>query len=146
LITMASNGARSAPDSARYEEAARGVELLISVDPYVNETTRQADIILPPTSPLERDHYDVFYEQLHSRNHTRYVEPVMAPPRRPVRRPLRRPAWWPDTRGTQTPPSRNRPGPIATPTARGAPDTVGPRRARTGAADRRPGQGSRRIR
>jgi anaerobic selenocysteine-containing dehydrogenase len=80
LITMASNGARTSPDSARYEEAVRGVELLISVDPYVNETTRHADIILPPPSPLERDHYDVFYEQLHSRNHTRYVEPVMAQP------------------------------------------------------------------
>lgn len=80
LITMASNGARTSPNSARYEEALRGVELMISVDPYVNETTRHADIILPPPSPLERDHYDVFYEQLHSRNHTRYVEPVMAPP------------------------------------------------------------------
>jgi anaerobic selenocysteine-containing dehydrogenase len=80
LITMASNGARSAPDSGRYEEALRRVELVISVDPYVNETTRYADVILPPPSPLERDHYDVFYEQLHSRNHTRYVEPVMASP------------------------------------------------------------------
>jgi anaerobic selenocysteine-containing dehydrogenase len=78
LITMASNGARSAPDSGRYEKALRRVELLISVDPYVNETTRHADIILPPPSALERDHYDAFYEQLQSRNHTRYVEPVMA--------------------------------------------------------------------
>ena len=80
LITMASNGARSAPDSGRYEEALRRVELVISVDPYVNETTRHADVILPPPSPLERDHYDAFYEQLHSRNHTRWVDAVMGPP------------------------------------------------------------------
>lgn len=80
LITMASNGARSAPDSARFEEAARHVELLVSVDPYVNETTRHADIILPPPSLLERDHYDAFYEQLSSRNHTRWVDAVLPPP------------------------------------------------------------------
>jgi anaerobic selenocysteine-containing dehydrogenase len=80
LITMASNGARTAPDSERYEEAARQVELLVSVDPYLNETTRHADIILPPPSALERDHYDVFYEQLASRNHTRYNDAVLPLP------------------------------------------------------------------
>jgi anaerobic selenocysteine-containing dehydrogenase len=80
LITMASNGARSAPDSARYEAAARHVELLVSVDPYVNETTRHADIILPPPSALERDHYDVFYEQLASRNYTRWTDAVLPLP------------------------------------------------------------------
>jgi anaerobic selenocysteine-containing dehydrogenase len=80
LITMASNGARTAPDSERYEAAARHVELLVSVDPYVNETTRHADIILPPPPLLERDHYDVFYEQLAHRNHTRYCDAVMPLP------------------------------------------------------------------
>lgn len=80
LITMASNGARSTPDSARYEAAARHVELLVSVDHYVNETTRHADVILPPPSALERDHYDVFFEQLASRNHTRWTDAVMPPP------------------------------------------------------------------
>nr|WP_271209297.1 molybdopterin-dependent oxidoreductase [Rhodococcus wratislaviensis]GLK33801.1 dehydrogenase [Rhodococcus wratislaviensis] len=80
LITMASNGARTAPNSARYEDATRRVELLISVDPYVNETTRHADIILPPPTALERDYYDVFYEQLASRNHTRWTDAVMPLP------------------------------------------------------------------
>jgi len=80
LVTMASNGARSAPDSARYEAALGKIELMISVDPYINETTRHADIILPPPSALERDHYDVFYEQLLSGNHTRWTEAVMPPP------------------------------------------------------------------
>jgi len=77
LITMASNGARSAPDSARYEQALSTVELVVSVDHYLNETTRHADIILPPPSPLERDHYDVFYNQLTSGNHTRWNDAVL---------------------------------------------------------------------
>jgi len=80
LITMASNGARTAPDSERYEAAMRHVELLVSVDMYVNETTRHADIILPPPPLLERDHYDAFYEQLAHRNHTRYTDAVMPLP------------------------------------------------------------------
>lgn len=80
LITMASNGARSAPDSGRYEAALEKVELIVSIDPYVNETTQYADVILPPPSPLERDHYDVFYEQLLSGNHTRWTDAVLPPP------------------------------------------------------------------
>jgi len=80
LITMASNGARAVPDSARYEAALQHVELLVSVDMYVNETTRHADIILPPPSALERDRYEIFYEQLNSHNHTRWSEAVLPPP------------------------------------------------------------------
>jgi anaerobic selenocysteine-containing dehydrogenase len=80
LITMASNGARAVPDSARYEAALQHVELIVSVDPYVNETTRYADIILPPPSPLERDRYEIFYEQLASRNHTRWSDAVLPLP------------------------------------------------------------------
>lgn len=77
LVTIAANGARSVPNSARYEEAARHVEMLVSLDPYVNETTRYADVILPPPSPLERDHHDIFFEQLASQNHTRWSPPVL---------------------------------------------------------------------
>ena len=80
LVTIASNGARSAPDSGRYEEAAKHVEMLVSIDPYVNETTRHADLVLPPPSVLERDHYDIFFEQLASQNHTRWTPPVLALP------------------------------------------------------------------
>jgi anaerobic selenocysteine-containing dehydrogenase len=46
----------------------------------VNETTRHADVILPPPSALERDHYDIFFEQLASRNHTRWTDAVLPPP------------------------------------------------------------------
>lgn len=80
LITMASNGARSTPDSVRYEAAAQAVELLVSVDFYINETSRHADVVLPPPSLLERDHHDIFFEQLASHNHTRWTGPVLTPP------------------------------------------------------------------
>lgn len=84
LITMGSNGARSVPDSARYEEALRAVDVMVSVDPYLNETTRHADLILPPPSALERDHFDVFFDQVFSHNHSRWTDAVVpAEPGRP---------------------------------------------------------------
>jgi len=81
LVTMAGNRARSGPDSAKYEAAAKTLEAMICIDFYVNETTRHADVILPPPPLLERDHYDIFFEQLASANHTRYTAAAL--PRRP---------------------------------------------------------------
>ena len=49
---------------------------MVSVDIYLNETTRHADVILPGTSPLEDSHYDVAFSQLSHRNHARYSRPV----------------------------------------------------------------------
>ena len=52
------------------------LEFMVSVDIYVNETSRHADVILPGTSPLEDSHYDVAFSQLSYRNHARYSHPV----------------------------------------------------------------------
>jgi anaerobic selenocysteine-containing dehydrogenase len=59
LITLAGNPAVSTPDAGRLARALEGLELVVSVDMYVNETTRHADVILPVPSPLERPHYDL---------------------------------------------------------------------------------------
>jgi anaerobic selenocysteine-containing dehydrogenase len=59
------------------------LEFMVSVDIYVNETSRHADVILPGTSPLEDSHYDVAFSQLSYRNHARYSHPVF--PRSPDR-------------------------------------------------------------
>ncbi|HEU4977966.1 MAG TPA: molybdopterin-dependent oxidoreductase [Solirubrobacteraceae bacterium] len=59
LITFAGNPAVSTPNAARLEAALETLELMVSVDIYVNETTRHADVILPAPSPLERSHFDV---------------------------------------------------------------------------------------
>ncbi len=36
-----------------------GLDFMVSVDPYINETTRHANVILPPPSPLQKSHYDL---------------------------------------------------------------------------------------
>ena len=53
---------------------------MVSLDPYINETTRHADIILPPTSPLEHDHYDIAFHINSVRNTARMNEPVFDKP------------------------------------------------------------------
>jgi anaerobic selenocysteine-containing dehydrogenase len=80
LITIAGNPARSVPNSARLEAALGSLELMVSVDAYVNETTRHADVILPAPSPLERPHYDLLLYNWAVRNVARYSPPVLAKP------------------------------------------------------------------
>ncbi len=80
LITIAGNPVLSAPNGPRLAAALAGLELMISVDIYLNETTRHADVILPGLSPLEEGHYDVAFPQLAWRNAARYSPPVFAPP------------------------------------------------------------------
>src|SRR5690606_10800232 len=49
---------------------------MVSIDPYVNETTRHADVILPPTGPLERSHYELLLALVSVRNWAKYSPPV----------------------------------------------------------------------
>ncbi len=79
LVTVAGNPVLSTPDGRRLEKALAGLEFMISIDFYINETTRHADLILPPTSTLEHDHYDVVFHTLAIRNTTRYSQPVFEP-------------------------------------------------------------------
>jgi anaerobic selenocysteine-containing dehydrogenase len=78
LVTVAGNPVLSTPHSAQLDEALARLELMISVDIYLNETTRHADVILPPPSQLQRDHYDVFLLQYAVRNIANYSEAVLA--------------------------------------------------------------------
>jgi anaerobic selenocysteine-containing dehydrogenase len=62
LITVAGNPVLTTPHGARLDAALATLEFVVSVDIYVNETTRHADVILPAPSPLEKSHYDAgFY-------------------------------------------------------------------------------------
>lgn len=76
LITVASNPALSSPNGERLAAAMDELEFMVSMDIYLNETSRHADVILPGTSPLEDSHYDVAFSQLSYRNHARYSHPV----------------------------------------------------------------------
>ena len=66
------------------ERALDGLDLLVCVDIYVNETTRHADVILPAPSPLERSHYDLALYQLAVRNVANFSPPVVDGPRCPT--------------------------------------------------------------
>ncbi|MCP4961922.1 MAG: molybdopterin-dependent oxidoreductase [Actinomycetia bacterium] len=77
LITIAGNPVLSTPDSDRLARALDSLDFMVSVDPYVNETTRHADVILPPPTPLERSHYDLSYYQFSLRNIANYSPPVL---------------------------------------------------------------------
>ena len=78
LIAIAGNPVLSAPNGARLAAALEQLEFMVSMDIYLNETSRHADVILPGVSPLEDAHYDVSFSQLSHRNHARYSAPVLA--------------------------------------------------------------------
>jgi anaerobic selenocysteine-containing dehydrogenase len=79
LITVASNPVLSAPDGERLSKALASLDFMVSIDIYLNETTRFADVILPGLSPLEEAHYDVAFPQFSYRNQARYSPAVLTP-------------------------------------------------------------------
>jgi anaerobic selenocysteine-containing dehydrogenase len=72
LVSVAGNPVLSTPNGQRLERALASLNFMASIDFYVNETTRFADVILPPTPPLERDHYDLTLFGVAVRNVTRF--------------------------------------------------------------------------
>ena len=79
LVTVAGNPVVSTPQSERLDRALESLDFMVSLDIYVNETTRHADVILPGPSPLARSHYDLALYQLAVRNVANYSPPVMEP-------------------------------------------------------------------
>ncbi|KAF1003976.1 MAG: Assimilatory nitrate reductase catalytic subunit [Pseudomonas sp.] len=80
LVTVAGNPVLSTPNGRRLEQALDGLDFMLSVDLYINETTRYADLILPPTAPLEHEHYDSTFNLFAVRNVTRFNEAVLPRP------------------------------------------------------------------
>jgi len=74
LVTSAGNPVLSTPHGTKLDTALSGLDFMVSIDPYVNETTRHADVILPPATGLEVDHYDVIFHHFAVRNTARYSE------------------------------------------------------------------------
>jgi anaerobic selenocysteine-containing dehydrogenase len=72
LVTSAGNPVLSAPNGTRLERALPTLDFMVSIDFYLNETTRHAHVILPPTGPLEHDHYDLVLHLLAVRNTAKY--------------------------------------------------------------------------
>ncbi|MDB5851936.1 MAG: molybdopterin oxidoreductase family protein [Rhodoferax sp.] len=72
VLTLAGNPVLSTPDGRRLAESFAGLDFMASVDIYLNETTRHADVILPPPSQLQRSHYDLLLLQFAVRNVANY--------------------------------------------------------------------------
>ena len=77
LVTVAGNPVLSTPHSEQLDAALAGFEFMVSVDIYLNETTKHADVILPPPSQLQRSHYDLALLGFAVRNVANYSEPVL---------------------------------------------------------------------
>ena len=80
LITVASNPVLSSPNGPRLAAALDGLDFMVSMDIYLNETSRHADVILPAPSPLEDVHYDIAFPQMSWRNHARFSDAVFELP------------------------------------------------------------------
>jgi anaerobic selenocysteine-containing dehydrogenase len=79
LVTLAGNPVLSTPNGRVLDRALASLEFMVSIDFYINETTRHAHIILPPTNTLERGHYDLALHLLAVRNTTKYSQPLFKP-------------------------------------------------------------------
>ncbi|MFE5795281.1 molybdopterin oxidoreductase family protein [Streptomyces sp. NPDC056503] len=73
LITIAANPVLSAPDGLRLDAALDGLDLMVCVDPYLNETTRHADVLLPPPPPSQSAHFDFAFNGFAVRDQARYT-------------------------------------------------------------------------
>ena len=80
LVTHGGNPVLSTPNGARLDRALAKLDFFVAIDLYRNETTRHAHLILPPSSPLERDHYDLVFHTLAVRDTAKYSAPVFKKP------------------------------------------------------------------
>jgi anaerobic selenocysteine-containing dehydrogenase len=87
LVTIAGNPVISSPDAGRLDEALPMLECMISVDNYLNETTRHAHVILPGLSAMEQPHFDDLITMWAARSFGNFSPAVFPPP-------ADRPAEW----------------------------------------------------
>lgn len=80
MITYAGNPVLSTPQRGSLDDALAQLDFYVAVDMYITETTRHADIILPPMSPLEREEFDILFPIFSVRNNARYNSRVFDPP------------------------------------------------------------------
>ena len=76
MVTVAGNPVLSTPHSAALDSALGELEFMVSVDPYLNETTRHANVILPPPTALERSEYQMAFIGMAIRNFAQWAPPL----------------------------------------------------------------------
>ncbi|MFD4244794.1 molybdopterin oxidoreductase family protein [Streptomyces sp. NPDC058525] len=72
LLAIAANPVLSAPDGDRLDRALAGLDFMVSVDPYLNETSRHAHVVLPPPPPSQSVHFDFAFNGFAVRNQARF--------------------------------------------------------------------------
>lgn len=77
MIAVAANPVLSAPDGDRLDKALDSLGFMVAVDPYLNETSRHADVVLPPPPPAQSPHHDFAFNTLAVRNQVRYTRPAV---------------------------------------------------------------------
>lgn len=76
-VVIAANPVLSVPDGNRLDAALASLDFMVSVDPYLNETSRHADVVLPPPPPSRSPHFDYAFNALAVRNQARYTRAVL---------------------------------------------------------------------
>ncbi|MFJ8718773.1 molybdopterin oxidoreductase family protein [Streptomyces violaceus] len=77
IVAVAANPVLSAPDGDRLDKALDSLDFMVSVDPYLNETSRHAHVVLPPPPPSQSPHHDFAFNTLAVRNQVRYTRPAI---------------------------------------------------------------------
>ncbi len=77
VVAVAANPVLSAPDGDRLDKALASLDFMVSVDPYLNETSRHAHVVLPPPPPAQSPHHDFAFNTLAVRNQVRYTRPAV---------------------------------------------------------------------
>jgi anaerobic selenocysteine-containing dehydrogenase len=80
LVTLAGNPVLSTPNGRRLADALASLDFMVSVDLYLNETSRFADLVLPSVSPLERPNYDLVFDGVSVSNRAHWCPTVLPPP------------------------------------------------------------------
>ncbi len=73
LISIAANPVLSAPDGDRLDGALASLDFMVSIDPYLNETSLHADVVLPPPPPSQSSHFDFAFNSFAVHNQARYT-------------------------------------------------------------------------
>lgn len=79
FVSVAGNPVLSSPNGKQLEQGLAQLDFMVSIDFYLNETSRHAHIILPPTGPLEHEQFDLVFNLLAVRNVAKYAEPLFSP-------------------------------------------------------------------
>ncbi|NUP23213.1 MAG: molybdopterin-dependent oxidoreductase [Streptomyces sp.] len=77
VIAVAANPVLSVPDGDRLDKALGALDFMVSVDPYLNETSRHAHVVLPPPPPSQSPHHDFAFNTLAVRNQVRFTRPAV---------------------------------------------------------------------